>query len=522
MSRWGVQLNPIAMESQNSKITPVAGVAGKLMDQYLLHKLNDGSAATSQWSKEGLKLWRAKDEYESTKKHVDEDFKHRFISFLTGRMEPVVRADGRPFGATPGWGNRYTSLMNNPEVRDWIFAQQDERRLFDRWIYVQEKLGTAIGYDPKTGDIWTPGIEDWYLYYKYILEGSKIVENSEDFLSDFTMYVTYLEAKRAKNKFNNPATAPHSMLINDPRYKTRLHQWRPDILGDPSDYKQWNMHPMGDANAGVFGPHHQLDRRGAWLTAGGTALANKALTRDDWKANPTQTGGVGGSAQGSPLDAQGVEDAFISGLQKVIAANPQIFTQRMPGPSGGSGPWGPNPQPNPQITAITASEIQQEEIDKEREKDQQLRDAHAAKMEQQRNQQLAAERQKLAQDFLDDKKALLKSFQAEKARLLHDEAMALKQQKDAYELTLKVQQDYQLQLLQASQDEKAELEKEFKKVLDQRFKDWQEKREEEWALAEEKQKLQAELNRVAELAQKYKDDLEDLKKATAATKDVTD
>jgi len=226
--KFGVVRNPLLKERQAKKMEPLPASRSKYLKRYLkesmLNATDDGL-----YSKEGLKAIRAKSEYEGVEKRVQDEYLQRFNAFLLGRMDH--NTDGKknaPFTATPGWENRNTSLLrSHPEVKEYIFNQHNERAMFDRWIQVQEQMGTAVGYDPETGEYWAPMLEDYHMYFKFILEGAAVHDSFDSFLEEFSFHRTKLQKRReaearAEVK-RRPGNDPPASAYDDSMRRGRVH-----------------------------------------------------------------------------------------------------------------------------------------------------------------------------------------------------------------------------------------------------------------------------------------------------------
>ena len=225
--KFGVVRNPLLKERQAKKMEPLPASRSKYLKRYLkesmLNATDDGL-----YSKEGLKAIRAKSEYEGVEKRVQDEYLQRFNAFLLGRMDH--NTDGKknaPFTATPGWENRNTSLLrSHPEVKEYIFNQHNERAMFDRWIQVQEQMGTAVGYDPETGEYWAPMLEDYHMYFKFILEGAAVHDSFDSFLEEFSFHRTKLQKRReaeAKRRPDNDDDDPPASAYDDSMRRGRVH-----------------------------------------------------------------------------------------------------------------------------------------------------------------------------------------------------------------------------------------------------------------------------------------------------------
>ena len=225
--KFGVVRNPLLKERQAKKMEPLPASRSKYLKRYLkesmLNATDDGL-----YSKEGLKAIRARSEYEGVEKRVQDEYLQRFNAFLLGRMDH--NTDGKknaPFTATPGWENRNTSLLrSHPEVKEYIFNQHNERAMFDRWIQVQEQMGTVVGYDPETGEYWAPMLEDYHMYFKFILEGAAVHDSFDSFLEEFSFHRTKLQKRReaeAKRRPGNDDDDPPASAYDDSMRRGRVH-----------------------------------------------------------------------------------------------------------------------------------------------------------------------------------------------------------------------------------------------------------------------------------------------------------
>ena len=230
--KFGVVRNPLLKERQAKKMEPLPASRSKYLKRYLkesmLNATDDGL-----YSKEGLKAIRAKSEYEGVEKRVQDEYLQRFNAFLLGRMDH--NTDGKknaPFTATPGWENRNTSLLrSHPEVKEYIFNQHNERAMFDRWIQVQEQMGTVVGYDPETGEYWAPMLEDYHMYFKFILEGAAVHDSFDSFLEEFSFHRTKLQKRREaearaevkRRPGNDDDDDPPASAYDDSMRRGRVH-----------------------------------------------------------------------------------------------------------------------------------------------------------------------------------------------------------------------------------------------------------------------------------------------------------
>ena len=125
---------------------------------------------------------------------VNQEFDAGFTAYLTGR---TPKATKKPDSIqTPGWGNRNVSLMREPSVRNYVLSRQHNRDMFERYIRVMREWGTAIGYDPESGQIWAPTVVEHFLYYKYVLRrpDPKSDTYEYDFEKDFQRWKNQIES----------------------------------------------------------------------------------------------------------------------------------------------------------------------------------------------------------------------------------------------------------------------------------------------------------------------------------------
>lgn len=265
-AKFGVPPNPIEQEQNAKEVRPTDGALRRALEQHL-QKLSEDNNSTA--FTEIINKYRGKEKIRDAKNVIKKDFQQRFDAFLLGRMDPVTgsRTRGMPYTKTPGWGNRNTSIMNNREVRQYINDKDNARAMFDRHIFVMRALGTAVGYDPLTGAYWAPGLEEWYLYYKYILE-----DNSHDDAEYLADYKKYRNRLTPQNDFDKRYYTMGGFGDHPPPDEGAVHQFE-EFTGEQ---RNPNVMPVGDANPGHFGPE---EHDGYWRTK--VPMENRARTRKD-------------------------------------------------------------------------------------------------------------------------------------------------------------------------------------------------------------------------------------------------
>lgn len=152
---------------------------------------------------------------------VDAEFEARFHAFLTGRMADVPSQPGRPFTKTPIWGNRWTSLMHDPEVKAYINELNDQRFEFDRFIKIMEKMG-PISWDGK-GNWGPPTMLEYYLYFKYVLE-EHADRDTDTYLEDWKIWK---EKRHHNTGFHQYDPDGNHYVPNIAPYSTTTHKFGP-------------------------------------------------------------------------------------------------------------------------------------------------------------------------------------------------------------------------------------------------------------------------------------------------------
>lgn len=159
---------------------------------------------------------------------VDSEFEARFHAFLLGRMSDIPPQPGRPYTKTPIWGNRHTSLMQDPEVKAYINELTDQRFEFDRFIQILTRMG-PVSWDGK-GGYGPPTILEYYLYFKYVLEEHEEYD-TDTYLSDWKIWKEKRHHTSGAYQYDpdgnmiSPNIAPYSTTVNKFGKGERDHTW---------------------------------------------------------------------------------------------------------------------------------------------------------------------------------------------------------------------------------------------------------------------------------------------------------
>lgn len=219
--RFGVLVqNPIKQELSGSGLIKLAPTPGQ-KHEAISHHLNQwANGAEDPVVKEALIRAQVKRGVRAIESKVDEAFEKRFHAFLLGRMDEP-RDDGAPYTQTPIWGNRHTSLLQDPEVKKYVHELHNERAEFDYYIQIMKKVG-PIKWNGKR-KFAPPDMMAYYLYFKYVLE-EHVEKDTDTYLADWRIWKDKRDYDSGLHQYHPDGS---HKAINRAPYSTTTHPYGP-------------------------------------------------------------------------------------------------------------------------------------------------------------------------------------------------------------------------------------------------------------------------------------------------------